>query len=71
MLQMYWADSQVLLMLTAPPCAPTVTFPCVLVHPQIYGMFLVKLATALSLIGGVRQHEAGVRGDIHLLMIGR
>jgi DNA replicative helicase MCM subunit Mcm2 (Cdc46/Mcm family) len=41
-----------------------------LISLKIYGMFLVKLATALALIGGVRQHEAGVRGDIHLLMIG-
>lgn len=41
--------------------------------PQIHGMFLVKLAAALALAGGVqRKDESGthIRGDVHLLLIG-
>ena len=41
--------------------------------PQIYGMYIVKLALLLTLIGGVsRTHSDGTstRGDSHLLMIG-
>lgn len=41
--------------------------------PQIYGLFLVKLAVALTLIGGCpRQDDAGahIRGECHMLLIG-
>ncbi|XP_024960455.1 probable DNA helicase MCM9 isoform X2 [Cynara cardunculus var. scolymus] len=41
--------------------------------PQVYGLFTVKLAVALTLIGGV-QHVDGsgtkVRGESHLLLVG-
>jgi DNA helicase MCM9 len=41
--------------------------------PQIYGLFLVKLAVALTLIGGcAQQDDAGthIRGEVHMLLIG-
>jgi DNA helicase MCM9 len=41
--------------------------------PQLYGMYVVKLAVALALIGGVsRQDTSGtrVRGESHLLLVG-
>ncbi|KAL6046136.1 DNA helicase mcm9 [Balamuthia mandrillaris] len=43
--------------------------------PQIFGMYLVKLAVALVLIGGVQQDSGNgdsvrVRGESHLLLIG-
>jgi hypothetical protein len=41
--------------------------------PQIYGLFLVKLAVALTLIGGcARQDDSGahIRGEVHMLLIG-
>lgn len=41
--------------------------------PQVYGLAWVKLAVALSLVGGVtKQFHSGhrVRGDSHLLLIG-
>lgn len=41
--------------------------------PQIYGLYVVKLAVALVLAGGVpRTDESGsrVRGDAHLLLVG-
>lgn len=40
--------------------------------PQLHGMFLVKLATMLTLAGGVRRTEGGtsIRGDVHMLLIG-
>ena len=42
--------------------------------PQLHGMFLAKLATALMLIGGVaRQDEASgtcIRGQLHMLLVG-
>lgn len=41
--------------------------------PQVYGLYAVKLAVALTLLGGVeRVDETGsrVRGEIHLLLVG-
>ncbi|RZC64407.1 hypothetical protein C5167_008094 [Papaver somniferum] len=41
--------------------------------PQIFGLFTVKLAVALTLIGGVQHVDAcgtKVRGDSHLLLVG-
>ncbi|KAL5705129.1 DNA helicase [Ranunculus cassubicifolius] len=41
--------------------------------PQIYGLFTVKLAVALTLIGGVQHIGASgtkVRGESHLLLVG-
>lgn len=42
--------------------------------PQLHGLFLVKLATALMLIGGVarREEAAGsrTRGELHMLLVG-
>jgi hypothetical protein len=50
--------------------APTLPAPG---PPQIYGMFVVKLAMALMVVGGVpRCDEAGthIRGEIHMLLVG-
>ncbi|XP_052272187.1 DNA helicase MCM9-like isoform X2 [Dreissena polymorpha] len=41
--------------------------------PQVYGLYVVKLAVAMVLAGGVRrQDESGtsVRGEIHMLLVG-
>uniref|UniRef100_A0A0E0PV51 Probable DNA helicase MCM9 n=1 Tax=Oryza rufipogon TaxID=4529 RepID=A0A0E0PV51_ORYRU len=41
--------------------------------PQIYGLFTVKLAVALTLIGGVQHVDASgtkVRGEPHMLLVG-
>eukprot|EP00267_Zea_mays_P042994 XP_020395039.1 probable DNA helicase MCM9 isoform X2 [Zea mays] len=41
--------------------------------PQIYGLFTVKLAVALTLIGGVQRVDASgtkVRGESHMLLVG-
>ncbi|KAL7206043.1 hypothetical protein ACSBR2_018874 [Camellia fascicularis] len=41
--------------------------------PQIFGLFTVKLAVALTLIGGVQHADASgtkVRGESHLLLVG-
>ena len=41
--------------------------------PQVYGLYAVKLAVTLSMIGGLhRQDDSGtqVRGEIHLLLVG-
>ena len=41
--------------------------------PQIYGLFLVKLATALTLVGGVPLRDdsgSHIRGEIHMLLVG-
>lgn len=41
--------------------------------PQVYGLFTVKLAVALTLIGGVQHIDASgtrVRGESHLLLVG-
>lgn len=41
--------------------------------PQLYGMYIVKLAVMLVLMGGVsRSDESGtrVRGESHLLLVG-
>ena len=41
--------------------------------PQVFGLYLVKLAVALTLIGGVqRVSKSGtrVRGESHLLLVG-
>lgn len=43
------------------------------VCPQIYGMYLVKLIVALTLIGGVPHSDPSgsrIRGESHLLMVG-
>ncbi|KAL4196460.1 hypothetical protein AMTRI_Chr04g246300 [Amborella trichopoda] len=41
--------------------------------PQVFGLFTVKLAVALTLIGGVQHIDASgtkIRGDSHLLLVG-
>ncbi|CAH9125679.1 unnamed protein product [Cuscuta epithymum] len=41
--------------------------------PQVFGLFTVKLAVALTLVGGVEHIDASgtkVRGDSHLLLVG-
>lgn len=40
--------------------------------PQVFGMYLVKLAVILVLIGGIEQESEGhrTRGDSHLLIVG-
>ncbi|XP_057433627.1 probable DNA helicase MCM9 [Lotus japonicus] len=43
------------------------------VCPQVFGLFTVKLAVALTLIGGVQHVDASgtrVRGESHLLLVG-
>ena len=40
--------------------------------PQLYGLFLPKLATALTLMGGMARQEGStrIRGDCHCLIVG-
>ncbi|KAI8467006.1 MAG: DNA replication licensing factor MCM9-like protein [Monoraphidium minutum] len=41
--------------------------------PQIFGLYIVKLAVALMVVGGVaRRDEAGthIRGELHMLLVG-
>ena len=41
--------------------------------PQVYGLFLVKLAVSVVLCGGVEREDANgtrVRGEPHMLMVG-
>ncbi|KND05144.1 uncharacterized protein SPPG_08879 [Spizellomyces punctatus DAOM BR117] len=40
--------------------------------PKIFGMYIVKLAIMLVLIGGVEMHQSGmkIRGDCHILLVG-
>lgn len=41
--------------------------------PEVYGMYLVKLIMAMSLIGGVTRNDpcgTKVRGESHLLIVG-
>ena len=40
--------------------------------PQMYGLFLVKLAVVLMALGGVRRNQARmkIRGEIHVLLVG-
>ena len=41
--------------------------------PQVYGLYVVKLAVTIALIGGVqRVKESGtrIRGESHLLLVG-
>ena len=43
------------------------------VCPQIYGLALVKLAAALTVVGGVARTDASgarVRGEVHMLLVG-
>lgn len=43
------------------------------VCPQVYGLYAVKLAVTLAMIGGLqRVDDSGtqVRGEIHLLLVG-
>ena len=42
-------------------------------HPQMYGLFLVKLAVGVVVAGGVQrvdQSGTRVRGEPHLLLVG-
>jgi DNA helicase MCM9 len=41
--------------------------------PQLYGLYMVKLSVAMTLIGGVQQVDASgtrIRGESHLLLVG-
>ena len=41
--------------------------------PQLCGLFSVKLASLLLLVGGVAQHDEGgthIRGELHMLLVG-
>ncbi|XP_064600365.1 DNA helicase MCM9-like [Liolophura sinensis] len=41
--------------------------------PQVYGLYVVKLAVTLALTGGVQRNNASgsrVRGEIHMLLVG-
>ena len=41
--------------------------------PQVYGLYVIKLAVTLVLIGGVQRMDASgtrVRGESHLLLVG-
>eukprot|EP00667_Euglena_gracilis_P002839 EG_transcript_2846 len=42
------------------------------VCPQVFGLYLVKLCLAMTIIGGVKMEKAGtrIRGESHLLLIG-
>ena len=43
------------------------------VCPQLYGLFTVKLALLLMLIGGVERVDesgASIRGQVHMLLVG-
>ncbi|KAI7846329.1 hypothetical protein COHA_000166 [Chlorella ohadii] len=43
------------------------------VCPELHGLFTVKLATLLMLIGGVERQEPGgahIRGEVHMLLVG-
>ena len=43
------------------------------VCPQIYGLFVVKLACLLMLIGGVARLDGSgtaIRGEVHMLLVG-
>lgn len=66
-------------MVGKPACVtqqPQPVCPCVvpsLTLLQIYGLFLVKLAVAITLIGGcARRDDSGthIRGECHMLLIG-
>ncbi len=55
------------------PIVSAIIFMLCECSPQIFGMFLVKLATALMLIGGLhRVDDSGthIRGEVHMLLIG-
>ncbi|XP_052801933.1 DNA helicase MCM9-like [Mya arenaria] len=41
--------------------------------PQVYGLYVIKLAVAMVLAGGVKREDEGgtcVRGEIHMLLVG-
>ncbi|XP_054714507.1 DNA helicase MCM9-like [Uloborus diversus] len=42
------------------------------ISPQVFGLYIVKLAVALTLAGGVQKEDghSKVRGDSHLLLVG-
>lgn len=43
------------------------------VCPQIYGLFIVKLAAMLAIAGGVPRvddHGTRIRGELHMLIVG-
>lgn len=43
------------------------------VCPELHGLFNVKLATLLMLIGGVERTDPGgthIRGEVHMLLVG-
>lgn len=52
---------------------PSLGCPCTWLSTQIYGLFLVKLAVAMTLIGGCARRDATgthIRGECHMLLIG-
>ena len=60
---------------SARPCSAYIFLLCRVrsVCPQIYGLFAVKLACLLMLIGGVARADASgttVRGEVHMLLVG-
>lgn len=56
------------------PCPPS-HHPQIVasVCPELHGLFNVKLATLLMLVGGVTRQDAGgahIRGEVHMLLVG-
>jgi DNA helicase MCM9 len=40
--------------------------------PNIFGLYVIKLAVMLILVGGVRKKQSGakIRGESHMLLVG-